>query len=139
MKKFKEYLHRYGLSELWATGVVMLCALVIYRAKGSMTSAILSATIVDPLVFFTVSFVRNRKHEKSWHNGISRLTVEHAAAGIFNAVFVRPVLLAVFILHFNILAGTALGKFCSDLIFFVLSAPMHELSKKIIPKKSGKN
>jgi hypothetical protein len=131
----REYLERYGKSEAWATGIVFLLAAVIYRLKGGLLLAILSATIADPVVFYSVAYLRNRKHETRWQNGVKRLVMEHSGAGTLNALLVRPALLAWFISHSNVFAGTVAGKFCADAIFYFASAPMYELSKRYIPRR----
>ena len=136
MRKIREYFDRYWKGELCATLAVILCVALVYRYKGGLVPAVLSATVVDPVVFYSVAYFRNRKHETHWYNGVKRLVMEHSGAGMLNALVVRPVLLAWFIVHLNVPWGTAVGKICADLIFYSVSAPMHAFSRRFIPGKS---
>lgn len=132
----KRWVERYGWSWLWASVAVVLCACVVFLRRGGLVGAITSVTIVDPLVFYTVAFIRNRKHERKWHHGVRRLMFAHAAPGLLNALLIRPGLILLFAAHFGTLVGALAGKFGGDFIWFCMSVPMYRYSRAVMQEKA---
>jgi hypothetical protein len=143
-KKLKEWLKRYLPANIFATIMVLIVSWIIVLLTKNYILAAFIASIVETITYYSFILVRdviyarklsiskNRKYTfVSFLKNVRNLFLEFGVGEVLDTFIVRP-----FFLYFtprlvrNYTIGLIIGKYVSDLIFYIPTIISYELRKK---------
>lgn len=144
MKKVKEWLSRYWLSEIMGSLGAVIAGLIGFNLSQSGVVAAYFGTIGENLGFYGVIIFRDvvksiESHKNnqlkygvlSLTKDIRNIILEFGPSEILDSLLIRPFLMFVFpqILG-NMGAGIFIGKIAADIVFYIPAIISYELRKK---------
>lgn len=128
-QRFAAWRRRYGLAELIGTLALILAALAVQRATGSIVAAAVAGSFAEAGWFYTVLLVREYRQERNEARvggfearplrELGRdLLLEFGAAERVDGLLLRPLCLGVGLGYVGGWLGLLLGKIGADLLFY---------------------
>ncbi len=144
MAKWKKWLKRYLPANIFSTILTVLIALLVFESTGNRIAAAFIASIADFFTYYGFILISDilatrkslrakRKNYTFVHfaKNVRNLILEFTVAELLDTLLIRP-----FFLYWcplvigNVTIGLIIGKYLSDIIFYIPTIIAYELRKK---------
>lgn len=128
----KRWIHHFLPSEMGGAAAAILAALSTFAITQRVGIAVAAASIAETLAFYTVALVREHRRNDRLRTSLHNVLIDFGPAEVLDTLFIRPGAMYAFE-HAtnNLLLGVVFGKLASDLAFYAIAIPSHELRRKL--------
>ncbi len=130
--RVRQWIRRYGFSELLGAGAAIGGSWLVYRLTGSAIAAAYGATVAESIAFYSLMWIREvvRDAHEAGRLGepygmrrviasTRKLALEFGPAEVVDAAVIRPLLIGLGTYYLGRDLGVLAGKFLSDVAFYV--------------------
>jgi len=146
--KIKEWLKRYIPANLFCTICTLIVSYVIFYSTNNRVLTAFLSSIIGTICYYGFILVRDVIYTKrkyiedskkytfvSFIKNVNNIIIEFGFSEILDTFFVTPFFMYLFPLIINdIVIGTLIAKYASDIVFYIPTIIAYELRKKHLKK-----